>query len=864
MIYLKNKMKVFFSMFFLLIAGSILAQNAFNHYLEAIQDSLTVQLLHYPQEKLYLHTDRTMYMPGENIWFKAYLIDAFSHQPLTYSLYIYVELIDSSQTIKKRVMVRRTDNMTYYGHLEIPETIAGGVYTIRSYTRFMENTGEDYFFKKNVKIGENREIEENRRKNFAYGNRGSFEGSNESFNRGINKKDDYHVSLLPEGGNLLSGVLCKVAFKAQNVSGYSEYITGEIVDEKGQSVCPVITKYAGMGSFVFAPEKNKKYSLKCKNAKGREKRFELPAAINTCSLSATSRNSNHFLTVEKSPDCPEQPLFLLIQSRGFPFYFNVWDNSQKHLAVRSSELPSGVIQFILFDGDMNPLSERLVFNKSADQAEALFKTDREAYGRRELVKVELSIKDAAGAILEGNLSVAITDDRDIKPDSMNTILSNLLLSSELKGYIENPAYYLKDNPQSEYALDLLMLTHGWRRYNIPAVIKGKYEFPKIIFEQSKGITGKVTSRVLKRPVEGSIITFATNDGSYGILETDAEGRFRMYGLDYPDSTRIILQAKNTNKKNNVNLDVDKEIYPKPVYAPDSPLLRIVGNDPAETNNREDDFIQKAAQRARYDEEMRLIELGEVSVTAKKPDPVLDYYLNAKPDYAIQREDIKKYDQKNVNRLMMNIPGVVGYYESGVYAFRLVGSNYPPVVIIDGVQQNQFEGFSPFNNIRSVDDIKEIFVVGYRKTNRFGIGPETPLGKELLHELMHDFNISGPSVVGGIDLWGDMGAIIINTFDGYAGTFIRRRHFNNVSVKPLGYQQPVEFYAPKYETPEAKNTGIPDYRTTIFWKPDLTVSDEGKACFEFFTSDFPTSYSVVIEGLSTNGKIVHQIAKIDVK
>jgi len=261
-----------------------------------------------------------------------------------------------------------------------------------------------------------------------------------------------------------------------------------------------------MGSFLFAPEKNKKYFLKCKNIQGREKRFELPAAINTCSLFATFRNNSHFLMVEKSPDCTEQPLYLLIQSRGFPYYFNLWDNSQKYLAVPSSELPSGVIQFLLFDGDMNQLSERLVFNKSNDQAEAIFQTDRDVYGRKEIVKAELFIQDADGAILEGNLSVSITDDRDIKPDSMSTILSSLLLSSELKGYIENPAYYLHDNPQSEYALDLLMLTHGWRRYNIPAVVKGKYEFPKKIFEQSKGITGTVTSRVLKRPVEGSNVT----------------------------------------------------------------------------------------------------------------------------------------------------------------------------------------------------------------------------------------------------------------------------------------------------------------------------------------------------------------------
>ena len=143
-------MRIFLISLALLLFGMNLS-GQITHSLEAIQDSLTVQLLHYPQEKLYLHTDRTMYMPGEKIWFRAYLIDAFSHHPLTYSLYIYVELIDSTQTIKKRVMIRREENGIYHGQLPVPEKITSGTYTIRAYTRFLENLGDDYFFKKNSK-----------------------------------------------------------------------------------------------------------------------------------------------------------------------------------------------------------------------------------------------------------------------------------------------------------------------------------------------------------------------------------------------------------------------------------------------------------------------------------------------------------------------------------------------------------------------------------------------------------------------------------------------------------------------------------------------------------------------------------------
>jgi len=813
------------------ISGQIIRQ------FEAIKDSLTKQLITYPQEKLHLHTDRTMYMPGEKIWFKAYLVDAFSHQPLTHSLYIYVELIDSTQTIQKRVMIRQDNNSLYHGYLPVPEKIAGGAYTIRAYTRYMENLGDDYFFKKNITVS---------------GNEGSM---------GMERKpkDDYHVSLLPEGGHLLTGVFCKVAFKAQNVNGYSEAIAGEVVDEKGVQICTVKTVYAGMGYFVLLPEKNKKYYLKCKNSKGLEKRFELPTAVSVCAVFASFRNNNHLISIGKASDSPEKPLYMLIQSRGRPLYFDRLDSQKTYVSISREELPSGIIQFLLFDENLNPLSERLVYNKSDDQAEVMFNTDKPVYSKRELVRAELAIRDAEGAILQGNLSMAVTDDKDTDVDSMTTIQSSLLLSSELKGYIENPAYYLLDTPESERALDLLMMTHGWRRYNIPATIKGKYEYPKIAFEESKGITGAITSRILKKPVEGSKVTFFADDGTYAVLETDAQGRIEIFGLDYPENTRIIIQAKNLSDKNFVNLDIEKEQFPNAVYA-----FQIKSAYTSETSNKADEFLQKAAQRAKYDEDIRNIELGEIVVSANKPtDKVLNYYLNVKPDYTINREQIEQYKEKNVEKLIMRLPGVLGAKNQGVLSLKLTLATGNPVVIIDGVLQNWIGNRHPVENIKSVDDIKEIFVVGGGKTNRFGLGSNSRT-RQMVGDIVSDWDLRGPSSIGGLEYWGDNGAIIINTFEGYAYVYTHRRHFNNVSLRPLGYQNPTVFYSPKYDTPEAKDFGVPDYRTTIFWKPDITVPESGKAFVDFYTADFSTTCSIVVEGLSSTGKIVRYVSKIEVK
>ena len=112
--------------------------------------------------------------------------------------------------------------------------------------------------------------------------------------------------------------------------------------------------------------------------------------------------------------------------------------------------------------------------------------------------------------------------------------------------------------------------------------------------------------------------------------------------------------------------------------------------------------------------------------------------------------------------------------------------------------------------------------------------------------------------------GGGGAISITTRIGTGSNRLNDLRRNIASLNPIGYQQPVEFYAPRYDTPESRHIGNPDFRTTIFWKPDVLVSDDGEAVFEFYTSDFPTTYSVVMEGLSQDGKIIRKVETIEVK
>lgn len=802
-------------LFFHSFSGLAQKQRSFNE----LQDSITHQLKYYPQEKIYLHLDRNAYIPGEKIWFKAYVTDAGTHQMPTFSRYVYVELIDSLNKIINRVMVRPIDNL-HHGHLFLSEVIPEGNYTIRAYTRYMENLGDDYFFKKNIWIGRLPSLQENEKP---------------TGNKKKRIKDDYDISFFPEGGYLLEETLCKVAFKALNKNGHPEYISGKIVDDEGTQITSTVTLHAGMGLFAIIPEHGKKYYLECQNLNQLNKRFEIPAVkTNAYSICVGRNNSAIFIEPKKAINSPDIPFYILMHCRGYLLHFSSLNKSKKHIAFMEDQLPSGVIQILLLDKEMNALSERLIFNKKKDQGGIDFNTNKDAYQTREKVSSTLSIKDAENNPLSGNLSIAVTDDKDIAIDSLSTILSTLLLSSELKGYIESPAYYLQDNNKATAALDLLMMTHGWRRYAIPEALKGNYVYPETSFEEAKEISGNIKSLVLGKPVENSEVTFLSSSGEIEQTQSDEDGKFTFANFEFPDSTRFFIQSLGKKGKPNVELVIQKESFPEPNHIPYTPYTDFpVG----EVEKRNHEFIIKAEQRAKYDEHIRIIHLKEVEVTAKKIDKKnearLSYWANAGSDVTIDREKIEQKHSTNVTNLFYGIAGVQ-VYSNGTISIRREGL---PLVLIDGVPMEWPEVvLSPFDSPLEAVNVNNV-------------------------ESIDIFKGASAAIFG---IRGSNGAISITTRKGENNTVSGNTGFNYVSLSPLGFQMPVEFYAPKYDTPESKHLGNPDYRTTIFWKPDIVTSEDGKASFEFYTSDFPTTYSVIIEGISTNGKIIRQVEKIEVK
>ena len=805
-----------------------------------IEKNMTAQLEVYPQEKIHLHTDRDYYIPGEKIRFKAYVVDANSHQNQTESWYVYVELINPADSLVKRVMITQTDDGMFHGYLPVSDIIPEGNYTLRAYTRYMENMGDDYFFKKNIRIG-NLSSANNQQQQTAQcsGSSTTLKNRN-STTLSHRNEDDFDVSFFPEGGNLPEGVFCKVAFKAINKTGYPETVTGTLIDHAGVEMTSVHTNYTGMGILGYRPEAGKRYQLKCKNANGLEKQFELPRSNpHACSLAVTQSGDNHlFIEQKRSVRASDTPCFLLVHCRGTVVFYSEW-NDKRPILLSMEDLPAGVIQIVLFDIQMNPISERLIFSKKDADTKVEFQTDRYVYQRREKIIATLSILDSLFYSSAGHFSIAVTDDHDIAVDKTTTILSSLLISSELKGYIENPAYYLQDDD----AMDLLMMTHGWRRYNVPDAVKGRFEKPKIPFQLFQEISGQVKTLNSRRFVPDCEIFVITKFGGLGVT-ADRNGSFTVPELDFPDSTTFYISALRKNGRDNVKLTVDRELFPAPVYAPQSPMS-IILTPTIETNEEPNinNFMVKAEQRANFDEDIWLLQFKEIEVMSsriKKTEPRGQFWANSSSDHTITRETFKQIHHTSVADYLTSVSNIRVLENGEVYIRRNDLSSFQgvdkglPLVLIDGVEHQWPDRLYskhdspvervPVSDIESIDIFKNGAIFGMR---------------------------------------GAFGAISITTKRGINSGFQTDR-FNHVVYYPLGYQKPVAFYSPEYENLQAKQSVIPDFRTTIFWKPDLVISDNEETSFEFYTSDFKTTYSVVIEGITNDGRIIRQVEKIRVE
>jgi len=654
---------------------------------------------------------------------------------------------------------------------------------------------------------------------------------------------------------LIAGQSSNVAFKAVNTHGAALDIKGEITDSKGNTVAEFKTVHDGMGEFFIKPLPNEHYqavvqvkgtgqNIPLWRGQGEEniRKFNLPEIqTNALALKAMIRDNKVWITVNKQDSVSYSDLYLIIHSRGSIIYAKAWDLVKNQIIFDTSVFPSGINHILLLTKDLQIVSERLIFILNDDNGTAAIQTQKDSYNKREKVQTEIQLKDGNQQPLNGNFSIAITNNKEVVPDTTLSILSSILLSSELKGNIKNPEYYFqKGNKDAQSAADLLMRTNGWTRYAIPDVIRGELSYPKIPFEQSQKFTGKVKSGLILRTAKNfKVSLLSLNRHFFDLTKTDKNGRFVFQNFEFPDSTSYIIQALNKNDGGGVitNLFLDEDTFPK-IHLPS---IEYINNKEEKNSPVFLDYVAKADRQYMNENGMRIIHLPEVQIKGDIYNMNKYFHYGTGWNYnyySFSAEDIKKLNYSSLNRLVYHIPGLMGY-EGGKHI--VVDNMFFP----DDYDLNSFKGRIP-----------PAFTVS-ESAKRMSGSDSTGIKNDPYENFILNLNkISLVDIERLLVFANGTGGclIVINTKKGPRSTD------NIVPVIPLGYQLPIEFYSPKYDTQEKTDDSKPDLRTTIYWKPNVLTDKGGKAKLDFYTADDPATYSVIIEGVSDNGKLIHYQGK----
>ena len=834
-----------------------------------------------PKEKLYLHLDKPFYGAGEKIWFKGYLVNATTHQDNSQSNFIITELINRSDSIVERKKIRR-DSLGFHNAFTLPATLPAGDYYLRGYSNWMLNEDPDFFFSRNIKIGNSIDntivssIEYQQEDDTHYTAKIKFTSNVQAVfenttikylylengkikNKGKKKTDengwisislpdlkspaarrievefddpqyiykrtfhlpvftnDFNVKFFPEGGALLSIPHQNVAFKAQGADGFSKEVEGFLFNSKGDTLTNFRSEHNGMGIFTMNPVNNETYYVTVRTNDSITKRFDLPAIEPkgiSIAMSHYKQEIRYEIQKTEATEWP-QKLFLLAHTRGKLAILQPINPKRTFGKMNDSLFTEGITHFMLIDEQGNALSERLIFVPDHKPNQWQITADQPTYGKREKVSLQIAAKDNEGNPVEGTFSVSITDRKSIQPDSLaDNILSNLLLTSDLKGYVEDPAYYfLNQDARTLRSIDYLMMTHGWRRHKMENVLRTpSLNFTNYI-EKGQTISGRIMGFFGANVKKGPICVLAPKYNIIATTETDEKGQF-IVNTSFRDSTTFLVQARTKKGFAGVDILMDPPQYPVATHK--APYFN------GATTFMED-YLMNTRDQYYMEGGMRVYNLKEVTVTAKRERPSSkSIYTGGINTYTVEEDRLQGYGQTAFDAAS-RLPSVTITNGSEIH---IRNNSEPAIIVIDDIV---YEDASDILKDIQVSDMSSI---------------------SLLRGA--DAVILGPRASGG--------AVVITLKD--PRNLPARPAQGIITYTPLGYSESVEFYHPTYDTPEKKNAQRSDFRSTVYWNPELRLDAEGKATIEYYTPDSTAPEDIIIEGVDKNGKVCRILQTIN--
>ncbi len=634
-------------------------------------------------EKVYLHLDKPNYFFGDTIWYKAYTVIGAHHQLSALSGVLYVELINPKDSILSRQTLRLVSGIGW-GEFALPHSYKPGSYHIRAYTNWMRNAGPEYFYNQRIQIG----------------------GLQSLLTQGKHTvAANPDVQFFPEGGQLVNGVRCRVAVKAVNANGLGEDIKGTIADNDGNVVADFATEHLGMGVFAFIPQSGKTYKAKIDGPGEAGFTVDLPKAQDkgfTLSLN-NSQPDSIFVKVAVNDNTFNQQknstFYIAAQSGGKIYYASKGklDGMVYAAKVEKSRFPTGIVQFTLFSQSGEPVAERIAFIQNADTLKLNIATSTANYTTRQPVKISLDAKDNNNSPIRGSFSVAVINESRTGLDETaeSTIMNNLLLTSDLKGYIEEPNYYFTNvNDETKADLDILMLTQGYRRFEWKQVLDDANPIIAYQPERSLELTGTLKTPAGKVVPNGKITLAAMHANLLIDTVTDVNGNFKFTNLNLPDTAKIVLRARKQHNGSNVAIYVKQQDYPAVIKSK-------INTDTAARLTPE--MLKNLTEYQAMSKQDSLKNGQQLKEVVIKDKPI------AKPDIYNHYGTALEYDadMKRLNREFVNIKDGLALLIPGASFLngKIMYENHSVTLVIDGFKHGaddlDLESPGELDNIRMI-------------------------------------------------------------------------------------------------------------------------------------------------------------------
>lgn len=648
----------------------------------------------------------------------------------------------------------------------------------------------------------------------------------------LNKID---LQFMPEGGTLVDGIATNIAFKALNENGKAADIKGEVWDNNGNRITSFESYHFGMGKFLFTPEKGKIYRVKITSPSNIFQQFELPAAAGSGVVMNFSRSNNNIRVKLISTDQRSVRLTGQTKSRSFYAKDILLKKGENQIEIDENLFPVGIAQFTLYATNDQPLAERLVFLNESKNLRVNITADKKKYLPREKVTLTIKTVDENDKPVPSNFSLAVMDDKlwSFADDKQEHILSWLLMSSELHGKIEEPQFYFKkEEVKSIPALDLVMLTHGYRYFDYIDYVKkdGQLKFTP---DQDNILSGVIVDKK-GEPVIANVFLASALPGGKGMqIKTDENGIFFFSNLE--PNTNYYVIAQSLDKDKNISIKI---LQNGTGYNPqNTSLLRRLASGEGNfvVNLPPKHVIEKQIAEAMPIDNER----GDMAVFSKvnalNEVVVVGFATQKKRDLTGAVAMIRAKDLEAVNQLGFALQGKVAGVQVDnnanpaddqkirIRGFRSFSGFDQPLFVINGipVEKPNLNAFNP-NDIESITVMKDATAValyGARAAN----GAILIESKKFRNEKIR-FNVG-------------------NSYS-YASQLLR--------INGPAYSIAKRFYVPKYEDVHTEERT--DFRETIYWNPTIQTDKNGKAVVEFYNSDASSTFRVIAEGIGWNGKL----------